>query len=91
MVDQLNYGLRNIDFARLFADTASAKFKSPHTGTFVFEASNAPAHIMCGIRKVWHASQYPCQRFSQPLASEQFSPSVGMMPLLDVWWAFKTF
>jgi hypothetical protein len=37
-------------------DTASAKFKSPHTGTFVFEASNVSAHIACEIRRVWHAS-----------------------------------
>jgi len=56
MVDQLNHGLRSIDFACLFADTASAKFKSPHTGTFVFEASNVPAHIACEIRSVCHAS-----------------------------------
>ena len=56
MVDQLNYGLRSIDFACLFADTASAKFKSPHTGTFVFEASNVPAHIVYEIRRIWHAS-----------------------------------
>jgi hypothetical protein len=59
MVDQLNYGLRNIDFACLFADTASAKFKSPRMGTFVFEASNVPAHIACEIRRVWHASHTP--------------------------------
>jgi hypothetical protein len=56
MMDQLNYGLRSIDFTRLFADTASAKFTSPQTGTFVFEASNVPAHIACGIRRVRHAS-----------------------------------
>jgi len=56
MVDQLNYGLRGIDFAFLFADTASAKFKSPRTGAFVLEASNVPAHIACGIRRVRHAS-----------------------------------
>lgn len=56
MVDQLNYGLRSIDFSCLFADTASAKLKSPRVGTFVFEASNVSAHIMCGIRRVRHAS-----------------------------------
>jgi len=56
MVDKLYYGLRNIDFACLFADTASAKFKSPHMGTFVLEASDVPAHIACEIRRVWLAS-----------------------------------
>ena len=56
MVDQLNYGLKSIDFTCLFADTASAKFKSPRSGTFDFEASNVSAHIACEIRRVWHAS-----------------------------------
>jgi hypothetical protein len=40
MVDQLNYGLRSIDFACLFADTASARLlvKMRLLGAFFFRA-----------------------------------------------------
>ena len=76
MVDKLYYGLRNIDFACLFADTASARLKSPRMGTFAFEASDVPAHMAREIRteRVMTVTRHKIRENSSASLSSPWTP-----------------